>query len=257
MPAAFENRTDLPAGTGASPPDIHDLRQEIDALDASILDLLTRRRALTERIGRVKADGERWLRLKPDREAQVLARLLDKVEPAARTLTRAVWREIMAAGLAAQEALEVVVWPGAGAAAGLLAAARSRFGAQPNFRLVDTAQEALAAAHDGASVAVLALDDPWWTQLAQAQPDLWAFDMLPGERAGDIAALAVGRIEPSALADGMVLRVMQGGDADMSLRPRFELCVQGAWSLHAEADGPDPTPERRDAGVIGRIAPQL
>ena len=248
----------MPSHDAADSPSAADLslaalRAEIDAVDDAVLDLLRRRRALTARIGRAKAAGEAVLRLKPDREAAVLQRLCDRVEPSMRTMTRAIWREVMSAGLAEQEDMEVLVWTGEHAPH-LLMEARHRFGAHPRLRLVETPQAALEAAAQGAAVAVLALDDPWWTRLADDHPDLWAFEMVRRPGTGEALALAVGRVDPRALAHGPVLRAVRGGDADMSLRPAPPLHSAGGWLLRAEPDAVEVNGSARRAGVIGRAA---
>ena len=251
-------RAPEPATTPAPPTaatlNLAALRGEIDEVDDAILALLRRRRALTARIGRVKAQGEPTLRLKPDREAQVLARLTAQADPELRTLTHAVWREVMSAGLAEQEAMNVLVWTGEHAPH-LLMEARHRFGAHPSYRLVDAPAVALAAAEAGAAVAVLAMDDPWWTTLAADHPQLWAFEMVSRPGASEALALAVGRVDPEALAEGPVLRAVRGGDADMSLRPAPPLHAAGGWLLRAEAEGVAIDRAARDTGVIGRAAP--
>ena len=230
------------------------LRGEIDEVDDAILALLQRRRALTVKIGKVKAEGEPCLRLKPDREAAVLQRLTARVAPALHTLTRAVWREVMSAGLAEQEAMEVLVWTGEHAPH-LLMEARHRFGAHPTLRLAVSPQAALEAADRGTAVAVLAMDDPWWTTLADDHPALWAFEMVRRPGTGEALALAVGRVDPASLAAGPVLRAVRGGDADGSLRPSAPLHAADGWTLRAEPEGAEVGPTSRHAGVIGRAAP--
>lgn len=233
--------------------DLQALRAEIDGVDDAILQLLERRRGLTARIGRVKADGEPCLRLKPDREDAVLQRLAARVDPSMRTMTRAIWREIMSAGLAEQERLKVLVWTGEHAPH-LMMDARHRFGAHPDYQLVDTPEAALAAASEGSAVAVLATDGDWWTELAEAHPHLWAFEMMRRPGTGEALALAVGRVDPASLAPGPVLRAVRGGDADASLRPNARLHAAGGWMLRAESEGVPVTDEARHAGVIGRAA---
>ena len=251
-PAAAKGSS--PTSVTAADLNLQALRAEIDGVDDAILDLLQRRRALTAKIGRAKADGEPVLRLKPDREAAVLQRLSERVEPSMRTMTRAVWREVMSAGLAEQEALEVLVWTGEHAPH-LLMEARHRFGAHPAYRLVADPQAALSAAEAGAAVAVLALDDLWWTTLADDHPNLWAFEMVRRPNTGEALALAVGRIDARSLAAGPVLRAVRGGDADGSLRPAARLHASAGWLLRAEASEAAVDDASRDAGVIGRAAP--
>jgi chorismate mutase len=220
------------------------LRSEIDAHDDQILALLERRMAIAARVRAFKDEG-RTLNLKPDREARVIARLLDAARPERRPLVEAVWREVLAAGLAAQGAIAVSVWPGR--RGDLRQAARARFGAAATYREAASASDALAVAADGEGVAVLSVegDQPWWADLSD---DLWAFDVL---NANGAPALAVGRIDPVSLAHGRVLRVSAGGDADPAAgRPKVLATAEGL-RLQIEPDR-GAAPER-NRGVIGRL----
>ncbi len=218
------------------PPTSHlaELRAEIDAIDASILELIERRLAIAARTGQAKAEGRTGdvLNLKPDREADVLSRLARRAKPEVRRLTLAMWREIMAAGLASQGAIEVAVWPGADPLHSL-DAARRRFGASPDYRICAQAEAALDAAQAG-GVAVLALDarTPWWIELAAKRPDLWIFDALdPARDEAEPAMLAVGRIEPGALARGRTFVISRGGDAGFGAQQSRRLGWSEGWSL--------------------------
>lgn len=221
------------------------LRSEIDAQDAEILAALERRMTLAARVRAFK-DETRSLNLKPDREARVIARLMDRARPDIRPLVQAVWREVLAAGLAAQGPISVSVWPGK--RGDVRQGARARFGAAATYREAQTAEAALASAAAGEGVAVLGLegDRPWWGELAD---DLWAFDVVWA--GANPVALAVGRIDPVSLAHGRVLRVSAGGDADPSaVRPRVLASAEGL-RLHLEPDR-GAAPER-GLGVIGRL----
>lgn len=222
------------------------LRSEIDAHDDQILALLERRMAVAARVRAFKDEG-RTLNLKPDREARVIARLLDRADPGARRLVEAVWREVLSAGLAAQGAVTVAVWPGRRGE--LREAARTRFGACAAYREAADPAEALLAARESDTVAVLALDaEPWWADLPQ---DLWAFDAV-STRSGPVA-LAVGRIDPLSLAHGRVLRVSCGGDADPgAARPRLLAAAEGL-RLYAAPDRGEALD--RASGAIGRLGP--
>ena len=79
-------------------PTLDDLRARIDQIDDTILELLQSRMALATQVGGVKASGPvNALKLRPDREARVIARLLANAEPECRQLALGVWREIMVA----------------------------------------------------------------------------------------------------------------------------------------------------------------
>jgi chorismate mutase len=247
------------------PATLQDLRGEIDRIDDTILDLLQRRMRLASGIGGVKAVGQvNALKLRPDREASVISRVLSNAEPENRKLALGVWREIMAAGLARQGELEIMVWGGPDPAH-VLDSARRRFGSSPSYVDVETPAEALAAAAARNVVAVLGIDDktPWWTRLAAQYRDLWVFDAIdkPAEggahanaRTGrEPVALAVARIDPEALAGGQTFVISAGGDAGGGEKARRLLGLDEGWRLYAVDRAPDEvTAMDRYRGVIGR-----
>ena len=227
------------------------LRHEIDSLDAEMLALFERRLALADRVGRAKdAPAGPHLKLRPDREADVLARLTGRAGPANREAVAAVWREVVGAGLARQTPLTVRIWAGANAVR-VADGARRRFGASAACLPASGAEAALAFADSGAGVAVLAVDpdQPWWVDLPRRWPDLWVFDALAGARGPDQpCALALGRIDPQALARGRRISVTAGGDAGEGPR-RIGLATHHGWTLALLAEGGPPLD--RAAGVVG------
>ncbi len=232
------------------------LRAEIDRIDDTVLDLLHARMALASRIGGVKASGPvNALKLRPDREARVISRLIARAEPACRQLVLGVWREIMAAGLARQGELEVLVWGGSDPAH-TLDNARRRFGSSARYDVVETPGEALASAASRNAIAVMAIDPraAWWTRLAAQYRDLWVFDAIDSPRGGKApACLAVARIDPASLAGGRTFVISAGGDAGGGEPSRRLLGLEEGWRLYAVDRAPDEVSAMdRYRGVIGR-----
>ena len=251
-PAVLDGLDSVPAAT----PNLDDLRAEIDHIDDTLLELLQRRMGVAARIGGVKASGPvNALKLRPDREAKVISRLLAQAEPDCRQLALGVWREIMAAGLARQGELEVVVWGGPDPAH-VLDNARRRFGSSPCYTEVETSNAALAAAASRNAVAVLAIDPrtAWWTKLAAQHRDLWVFDAIDGPKGGKApGCLAVARIDPASLAGGRTFVISAGGDAGGGERSRRLLGLEEGWRLYEVDRAPDEvTAMDRYRGVIGR-----
>lgn len=85
------------------------LRQQIDALDRQLLDMLNRRAHLAERVGDIKrAEGSLFFR--PARVAQVLEKIQQlNPGPLKNTHVTAIWREIMSACLALEALQRVAV----------------------------------------------------------------------------------------------------------------------------------------------------
>lgn len=178
------------------------LRSEIDEVDDAMLVLIERRQKLARKINDLKPPVQEGLKLRPDREAHVVGRLLERAPAIDRRLVLALWREILSAGLAVQTELTVVV---ASEAPEVGHAARLRFGVSAQYRTA-TAEQALAAAEGEAAIAVLDPGDscPWWTGLPD-RSDLWIFERLAGE--GTSSALVVGRVRPESLARGVTFAV--------------------------------------------------
>ena len=80
--------------------DLMRLRAQIDRVDQQILDLLLRRLQMAEQVAKAKPNGASIFR--PDREAQLLARLCAAAEPQLQPVINAVWRAVISASIARQ-----------------------------------------------------------------------------------------------------------------------------------------------------------
>lgn len=152
--------------------DLTGLRDEIDDIDNAILDLIARRTAAVEEIGRRKvAAGMSTLR--PGREAMLLRRIVSRHSSAFPTVAIVrIWRELIAASCGLQAPLSIAV---AGAPeAEMLTLARDHFGAAAPIARLGSAIEAIGAVVDAkATVAVVPTPqagepDPWWQMIVGA-----------------------------------------------------------------------------------------
>jgi chorismate mutase-like protein len=118
------------------------LRRQIDAIDAKIVDLLNRRSRVALRIGAHKRANGGAL-YAPEREQAVLARVRAiNRGPLPNSALEAIYREIMSAALALEGPFKIGV---AGPAGGTVAiAARNHFGAAAKQTAVRSASEAVA-----------------------------------------------------------------------------------------------------------------
>jgi chorismate mutase len=243
-----------PNGAGGSGPrSLAELRRQIDATDDQLLELLERRLELARGVGAAKSsEPSPYLNLKPDREAHVLSRLVARAAPETKALALSLWREVMAAGLAVQGELTVEVWPDS-RTPDWLHHARDRFGAAARYQWAESPAAALAAAAARNTVALLAIDPerPWWTELAERYPELWVFEMLEEDAS---TALAVGRIDPGALAAGAAVRLVRdAGSEPLPSRGARALAFSGAWRLElAESSSGLAGPADRRLGLLGR-----
>lgn len=141
--------------TTPSPVTLESLRSRIDALDDRLLDLIEQRLALSSSIAAFKrTDGDQRLKLRPRREADIIARLTARAQRAPPELVAGVWRALMSCGLQAQARTEIVMCAN-GDGDALRRQADDRFGPVASIRLVATPAEALAAARDDEAIAVI------------------------------------------------------------------------------------------------------
>jgi len=134
------------------------LRHEIDHLDDELLTLFERRLAIAARVGQAKdAPAGPHVKLRPDREQAVLARMLAKASPDNREAVESLWRQIVGWGLARQGRIKVQVWSPIEPTRAF-DGARLRFGAAADMRAVRDPEAALAWAAEGHGVAVLAVN---------------------------------------------------------------------------------------------------
>ena len=124
--------------------ELHQLRQEIDALDAEMLARLSRRAAVAHRIGEIK-QGNIY---RPEREAQVLRRLAEtNPGPLPAAAVQRIFREIMSACLALEQPLSVAYLGPEGTFSE--SAARKHFGAGPTLQAVPSIDNVFRAVEAG------------------------------------------------------------------------------------------------------------
>lgn len=145
------------------------LRDEIDAIDLQLLQLLARRDAVSGRVRLAKAGDD--VKLRPGREADILRSLLaaNKGGFPERSLLR-IWREIFSASLASQGAYSTAVLTQDGGSF-LWDQARDHFGGSGTFHRCTTPRRVLEAVAGGEdALGILPLPDPedadpWWQHL--------------------------------------------------------------------------------------------
>ena len=172
---------------------LHDLRAELDRIDDKILDLVERRLMASIEIGAVKnAEGDRHLKLRPRRQAQILERLRRRATRASPVLVDKVWREIMAHSLQSQATTELVLAPSDQPEL-LEAHVRAHFGSAAPIRWAASTSHAIRSALRGEAVAII--PDP----LPKGEGELRIFDVLRTED-GKSVAYAAGRVAASEVS---------------------------------------------------------
>lgn len=172
------------------------LRAELDRIDDQILDLIERRLAASGEIAALKnAEGDRHLKLRPRRQAQILDRLKTRARRAAPELVDKVWREIMAHSLQSQAETQLVLAPSDQPEL-LEAQVRAHFGSASSIRWAASTSHAIRSALRGEAIAIIS------ETLPEGEGELRVFDALKAED-GSIVAYAAGRVA----ADDILIEV--------------------------------------------------
>ena len=130
-------------------PDLASLRQEIDALDARLLELLNRRAAVVRKVGKLK-QGRRVFR--PEREAEILRRVARESKAGGGMPAQgvaAVFREVISACRALEQDISVAYLGPPGTFSEQ--AVRQHFGRQVAAQPCPTIDEAFRSAESGAT----------------------------------------------------------------------------------------------------------
>ncbi len=217
-------------------PDLQTLRSEIDRIDARLLDLMEERLSRSAAIAACKAhDDDARLRLRPDREQQVIDRLTARAERMPAAAVTAIWRELIGANVQAQTRLHIVIHCPEQPVL-VTDRARLRFGGAAPIIAAGTPQDALDCARNRDAIGVIEFSplSSWWVELFH-DGQLNIFDCLR-DRHGRIVALIVGRVaaqyvtEDSALlvlGDGSLRRRAHAGDRlkTLAICGNLRLCV--------------------------------
>ncbi len=193
--------------------DLAALRGQLDQLDDTLHDVLLRRAAVVEQVGRLGVKGR--VALRPGREAAILRRLLARhAGPFPPGNLVRVWRELLGGMTAVQGAYTIAVCD-PDPACGYTAAAREHFGALIPLRSYRTPAQAMGEVRAGlAAAAVLPLpadgeaaSAAWWTALLhQDGPRIHVTARLPfwaprPEGAPKVQALVVSAAAPDPSGD--------------------------------------------------------
>ncbi len=246
------------------------LRQQIDAIDDKVLDLLMGRTDVVERIRAVKAKENGGKvgasnGMRPDREARVMRRILGRHDGRLPDVVVArVWRELISAFTALQSPLRVAVCAPE-KSVGYWDLARMHFGSATPMTLHRSHGVVLRAVMEGdGTVGILPLphdgeDEPWWTHLAAEMENApRVIARLPFVQDRDawfegLGALAIAPIDHASTDDDISLVVvaadpqisrarLQERLADVKLNGRIVAVVdkggdQPEWLHLVEIDG--------------------
>jgi chorismate mutase / prephenate dehydratase len=160
-----------------TPSDLDELRRRIDEIDDRLQDLLIERIDIVSRVAAHKRRNDGVAAHQPDREAEILRRLIARNNGAfpPATLVR-MWRELLAATTRLQGAFTIAVYAPPDAP-GFWDIARDHYGSHtPMLAFRSTAQVIRAVTEGQAAIGVLPMPqeeetDPWWQHLLSTDDD--------------------------------------------------------------------------------------
>lgn len=199
------------------------IRQEIDRIDDRIADLIAARMATVDKVKSAKkACGEAGPIMRPEREAEILDRLLDRLKGVMPPLAVAnIWRQLISSATQAQGRFGVHL---AGPGSDIAALAAAHFGADTQITehgAPPAALEAVRAAKGDVAVLPASTgntsddDLPWWFALDEADAArLHVIGALPVlvDASSDITrprALVVGGFAPEIARDRVSVMVVE------------------------------------------------
>ncbi len=189
-------------------------RDEIDAIDDKMIDLLNQRAKIVEKVGELKAEyasGKSIIR--PGREATMVRRMVKlskgKFPKAA---IASLWRTIIAGSSNIEEHQKISVFAGSDKNEHYYWLAREYFGSYSAINRNSTAGRVISDVTEGrANVGVLPMpqddEENWWAMLADlADKSIKIYAKIPllegkGAARNNVSAMAIGKIEPENTGD--------------------------------------------------------
>jgi len=184
--------------------DLEQLRRRIDEIDDRLQDLLIERIEIVSRVAARKREANGVAAHQPAREAEIIRRLVARNHGAfpRATLVR-MWRELLAATVRLQSAVQVAVYAPP-EAQGFWDLARDHYGSHTSMLACRSTGQVISALGEGqAAIGVLPMPqeeeaDPWWRHLLSPQanaPHVIArlpFGARGNARSDGTGALAIG-----------------------------------------------------------------
>lgn len=204
---------------------LQSLRQEIDAIDHDILDLLRNRCSLVMQVGKLKAkEGTDRCFLRPDREAQMLRSLTSKIDDLfPKKAIANIWRMIISTSLNLEQRLSLSSYYDDGQQE-CYWLAREYFGSFLPHAKTSQEQEILQGIETGdVSIGIFPEPEneespPWWVSLIECN-DIKVFARIPfiqPKENNQPTAFTVARLDPAETGDdtSLVVATMASDDSD-------------------------------------------
>jgi len=216
--------------TDVAPPSdpIEAIRNEIDAVDKSLLSLFAQRLQLAEKLAGNK--GDNGLPIRSGREVALLRRLIAEAPaPLEKELVVELWRALIGASLRKQKIIDVVVGGGRSDPTRLYDIARRHFGARTRISHVGEPQAALQKVAENPQTMVAVTPWPaapgvgaWWPALSERRfHDLHLIAGLPLIGAGtddpEACVFAAGQTDPAGRDFTLILAFDQHHKAQRAL----------------------------------------
>jgi 3-deoxy-7-phosphoheptulonate synthase len=227
-------------------PTLGSLRAELDRIDDAILELIDGRLAASRAIAaRKDAEGDRRLKIRPRRQAEIVSRLQGRATRAAPELINAVWSEIMAHSLQAQARTELVLAPVEQAEL-LEMRVRSHFGSAAPICWATNTADAIRRALSGEAIAIISqpLSDP--------AGDLRMFDVIRADDGAPIA-FAVGRVAEEDVATGLTVPADANRKMNAPRSQKVKNWTHDSWRRYE----PTQLPVYPDEAALARVERRL
>lgn len=228
-------------------PCLESLRAELDRIDDRIIELIDARLAASSAIAaRKDAEGNRLLKIRPRRQAEIIKRLENRAIHAAPELISAVWSQIMAHSLQSQARTELVLAP-AEQPELLEMRVRSHFGSAAPICWASNTGEAIRRALAAEAIAILP------HPLPEAAGELRMFDIIRADDGAPIA-YAVGRVAEEDVATEIEAAAEPHRRMKASPAARVKDWTQDSWRRRPATQLPDYPDEAALARVERRLA---
>jgi chorismate mutase / prephenate dehydratase len=263
------------------PPDLEELRRQLDGIDDKVHDLLIERAGIVTMIAASKQNSSQPS-FQPAREAQIVRRLAGRHRgPLPLPSLVRIWREMLAATVRLQSPFAVAVYAPAEAPL-YWDLARDHFGSHSAMTALGSIGQVIRAVTDGnAAIGVLPMPDeadadPWWPQLASADEaaprvvarlpfgargnarsnggDAVAVGCFPQQPTGEDRTLFVTETA-AGLSRARTFGILSGLGLECTFFAAFEQ-GQGAVNL-VEVDGFVPLGDPRLDGLREQLGPAL
>jgi chorismate mutase / prephenate dehydratase len=236
--------------TPSAAPALDALRRELDTLDDALLDLLAKRREVTQQVKSLKHVTAKTVMspLRPAREAQIHRRLLQlaKAKAVDPQFALSLWRNILTESSLSQATITLHVSKRLSSTLGHRLRLRDHFPAMPVEEWKDETQAMMQVNVNPGDICVVETDSPWIEACVAGKAGtaqiIGALPVIKGDATPQLLIFGNAPVEPSG--EDETLLITEGNlPRDFALQPLWQV-KSGPWRLsalagfHSEHEGP-------------------